>query len=726
MKIEPEALEVVAAVVRRGEEILICRRPEGKHLAGLWEFPGGKVENGESPEEALARELREELEVEVEVGSLRWETRHAYPDRTVHLRFYDCAWKAGEGKDHGVAGHAWVRPARLGQFEFLPADAPLIQALREEGARGDGAANGSASFAGKARRAEAGGEERAEAFRRCMEQAAFHYENFPVASWLLPVRMRPHGAAVYAFARAADDIADGAAPAGERLALLEEMERRLEAAAEGKGEGLFAALAETLRAGRLSLRPFRDLLSAFRQDVEVARYPDYASLLDYCRRSADPVGRIILGMWGLKDDETLRASDAVCTALQLANHLQDVKADYLRGVVYLPQEDLRAFGVDEEELGGESAGPALRALMVFEAGRVRALLIRGLPPLARVRGRLGRELRAIWRGGAAALDAIERASFDVLRGAPRLGPGDRAACLAAAFLPAGRLARRADAARQERAEARHCRWVVRRSRSNFRLAFFALPRDRRRALNAIYAFCRVVDDIADSPGAPEAKRRRLARWQEDLARFHEGGRRHPILRELARADAAFGIPLRHLRAVCEGVEMDLEGRPFADFAALEAYCEKVASAVGLACLGVFGVRTRAAERYARALGVALQLTNILRDVWRDAQAGRLYLPREDLERFGVDAGAFRRGDYDERVVALLRFQADRARAFYREADGHLPADAKDKLFPARLMGRIYRRLLEEMDAAGFPPAPWRPPLSTASKLLEAFHCYWER
>jgi phytoene synthase len=625
----------------------------------------------------------------------------------VHLRFYDCEWRAGEGRDNGVACHAWVHPSRLGHFRFLPADAPLIRSLSGE--------------------APPLAQDRAEAFRFCRELAASHYENFPVASWLLPARMRPPLAAVYAFARTADDVADGGAPPAQRLALLAEMERGLDAAAQGRGEGpVFAALAETIRAHGVSIRHFRDLLSAFRQDVEVSRYPDFDSLLGYCRRSANPVGRIVLEMWGIGGEEALRASDTICTALQLANHLQDVRADYLRGVVYLPQEELEAFGVGEEELGGETASPALRALMVFQVGRVRRLLAEGLPLLGMVRGPLARELRAIWRGGAAALESVERASYDVLRRAPRLGLRGKAACLAAAFLPAGLLAGRADSALEARAEEGYCRWVVRRSRSNFSLAFLALPRGRRRALNAIYAFCRVVDDVADTPGDPAAKRRRLARWKEAIDHFGEGEHRHPILRELARADAAFGVPLRHLREVCEGMEMDVEGRPFADFPGLVGYCEKVASAVGLACLGVFGVRTASAERYARALGVALQLTNILRDVWIDARAGRVYMPREDMERFGVGEDAFRRGEYNERVVALLRFQADRARSFFAEADAALPRDGREKLFPARLMGRIYRRLLEEMDGAGFPPGGWRPPLSAWTKLREALRCYLER
>jgi len=490
MNAESEPLEVVAGVVRRDGRILICQRPRGGHLPGLWEFPGGKIESGEVPEEALARELREELDVQVEVGALCWETRHRYPDRTVHLRFYDCRWRSGEGKNHGVARHAWVPLHRLGEFEFLPADAPLIARLREE------------APAGKREPAPTGemfsGDLQA-AYRACAAMAAAHYENFPVASRLLPARVRPHVAAVYAFARGADDIADGPGSRSERMARLEEWGRRLEAAGEGRGEGpVFIALGHTLRANRLPLEPFRDLLAAFRRDVEVVRYPDYASLLGYCRLSANPIGRIVLLLHGVRDEAAQWASDAICSALQIANHLQDVKADFQRGTVYLPQEELRAFGVSEEELGGDGAGPSLRALLAFQVRRTRGLLAEGLPLLRRTGGALGRELRATWRGGAAALEAVERAGYDVLRAPPRLRRRDKAACLLAAVLPLRQLERRVGPAVEERADRRFCRWIVHQSRSNFYLAFFTLPRDRRRALYAIYAFCRVVDDTANS------------------------------------------------------------------------------------------------------------------------------------------------------------------------------------------------------------------------------------
>jgi squalene synthase HpnC len=253
-----------------------------------------------------------------------------------------------------------------------------------------------------------------------------HYENFPVASILLPRRLVPAVEAIYAFARSADDIADeGDATPAERLAALDAYDAALDAIERGDVDGIatepmFARLAEALRRHALPLQPLRDLLSAFRQDVVTTRYADYATLLDYCRRSANPVGRLMLGLYGQVDETSLRESDAVCSSLQLINFWQDVGIDTGKGRIYLPQEDLLRFGVSEQDIAQARTSAEWRALMRFEVERARALMLQGAPLATRLPGRIGWELRLVVQGGLRILEAIERADYDVFRRRPQL------------------------------------------------------------------------------------------------------------------------------------------------------------------------------------------------------------------------------------------------------------------------------------------------------------------
>jgi len=254
-----------------------------------------------------------------------------------------------------------------------------------------------------------------------------HYENFPVASILLPRRLVPAVEAIYAFARGADDVADeGDALPEQRLAELAGYEAGLDEIAAGRtpSSPLFARLAAVVAEFRLDLQPLHDLLSAFRQDVVTTRYPDYAALLDYCRRSADPVGRLMLALYGVDGERNLREADAVCTALQLINFWQDVGIDIVKGRIYLPQEDLQRFGVGEHEIVAQADTPAWRALMAFEVERARALMLRGAPLATRLPGRIGWELRLVIQGGLRILERIERARYDVFRRRPQLGKPD--------------------------------------------------------------------------------------------------------------------------------------------------------------------------------------------------------------------------------------------------------------------------------------------------------------
>jgi len=263
----------------------------------------------------------------------------------------------------------------------------------------------------------------AEAEALCEGVATRHYENFPVGSWLLPRAVRPAVRAVYAFARAADDFADEPVFEGRRLALLEEWERSLHAAFDGEARHpVFVALAGAIRRHRLPRQPFLDLLAAFRRDAVTPRTPDWASLLDYCRLSADPIGRLVLHLFGVDDEARLRLSDRICTGLQLANHWQDLAIDARRGRFYAPAELMRRSGVDEAALAADEGSDAGRALVRDLATRSLPFFDEGRALCDQVPGRLSYELRLTWLGGRRILERIGAVGGDVWRHRPRIGP----------------------------------------------------------------------------------------------------------------------------------------------------------------------------------------------------------------------------------------------------------------------------------------------------------------
>jgi phytoene synthase len=271
--------------------------------------------------------------------------------------------------------------------------------------------------------------------------------------------------------------------------------------------------------------------------------------------------------------------------------------------------------------------------------------------------------------------------------------------------------------------------LTRRSRSNFYYAFLALPRPRREALYAVYAFCRTVDDIADlgveGAADPAAQHAALATWRREIARCYEAGEgpHHPIARQLAAGVRAHKIPREALEAIIDGVEMDVDGVAFETADDLYPYCYRVASAVGLCCIEIFGYTEPRARQYAVDLGTALQLTNILRDVGADARSGRVYVPRADLRAFGISVDDLRAGRHDERVVALMRHQAARARDFYRRADANFPRRDARSLVPARIMGAIYAALLDEIEARQFRVFGERITVPTRRKVAIALRCW---
>jgi squalene synthase HpnC len=257
--------------------------------------------------------------------------------------------------------------------------------------------------------------------------AANHYENFPVASWVLPARYREAVRLIYAFARQADDFADeGDLPDVERLQRLRGFEVELDAIEGGRPtqHPLFLRLAPVIRAHHLPLDLFRALLSAFAQDVTKRRYADFGEVMDYCRRSANPIGRLLLHLYGETAPRSLAYSDGICASLQLINFLQDVEIDYAKDRIYLPQDEMARYGISDRQIAAGESGAAWAAFMQHQSERARRMLRAGAPLGRVLKGRVGMELRMIVLGGERILKKLHQARGDVFRHRPTLDRAD--------------------------------------------------------------------------------------------------------------------------------------------------------------------------------------------------------------------------------------------------------------------------------------------------------------
>jgi phytoene synthase len=259
--------------------------------------------------------------------------------------------------------------------------------------------------------------------------------------------------------------------------------------------------------------------------------------------------------------------------------------------------------------------------------------------------------------------------------------------------------------------------------SSFHYSFGLLPRERRRAIEAVYAFCRHVDDLADEGVSGRDAQAELLLVRDELDRCYRGAATLPIARGLEETIRTFRIPREPFEAILEGVEMDLHKRRYANFAELRGYCVRVASAVGLLCLPIFGCRHPRSRDYAVDLGIALQLTNILRDLKADAARGRIYLPADEMESFGYDERALMAGETGPAFLALMRYQAARAARHYESAAAALPVIDRRSLLPAEVMGAIYRRLLRRLEAERFPVFEKRITVPRLTQLSLVFRAW---
>jgi 15-cis-phytoene synthase len=555
------------------------------------------------------------------------------------------------------------------------------------------------------------------------------HENFPVVTRLVPRAARDHLLAVYAFARLTDDLGDE--HPGDRSAALDWLEGDLRVALQGRpSHPVTARLGQTIAATDLTPAPFLDLIAANRRDQTIVRQASWDELLDYCRLSANPVGIAVLAIAGALTPRRRALSDRVCTGLQVVEHLQDVGQDAAAGRVYLPADDLERFGVVEADLTAPVASPALRSAVAFELARARELLAAGVPLVGSLRGWSRLAVVGYVAGGLAAADAIEAARYDVLAGPVR--PKQARTLRHALQVLASPEPRSRHGRRQQpdldRAYAT-CGDITRRQAKNFAYGIALLPPPKRRAMSVVYALARRVDDIVDEPGDADARGRVLDGLQERVARTLAAGAaadpEDAVLVALADVVRHYPLPPGAIADLFEGCRSDLEGARFATFDELVVYCRRVAGSIGRLSLAIFGTapasrshgrsgRPDVAAPLADDLGVALQLTNILRDVVEDRdQLGRVYLPAEDLGRFGCAADASGPAD---RLAALLTFESERARGWYDRGLGLLPhLDHRSRACVAAMAG-IYHRLLDRIERDPAAVLRGRVSLTTGQKV----------
>jgi squalene synthase HpnC len=519
-------------------------------------------------------------------------------------------------------------------------------------------------------------------------------ENFPVASRLIARALRPKVLGFYRFVRTADDIADSAElTPEEKVARLDALERALDdpATAEPAARPLHASGAGTAEARRM--------LDAFRQDATQRRYADWAALEAYCAASANPVGRFLLRLHGEAAPHAIAASDALCTALQILNHLQDLVPDRdTLDRIYLPDSWMAVVGGEAAFFDPARAAPRREVLdaaldrvaerLDAAAALPRLIASRRLAMEATVTMAMAQRLLARLRATDPVAGRVALSKSDALRGflaAPFRGPSD-AALVRARVVAAG---------------------------SSFTRGMAALRGDRRRALWAVYAFCRVVDDIADGAMPDAEKLRFLDDWHGKLARPDCA-----LSRELARARDRYALPVAECEAMIDGMRTDAAPRlRLADADALDRYCRRVAGSVGAMAVRIFGAPE--AVEFGLALGRTLQLVNILRDIDEDAARDRVYLPLDLLAEHGIVDGPAARMVASPGIAAAAARIAGQAEAGFVQAEQALLRHDTRALLPARIMMWGYRRLFDRLVARGFDAPRARPRLTTGEKARMA-------
>ncbi len=475
---------------------------------------------------------------------------------------------------------------------------------------------------------------------------------------------------------------------------------------------LFARLAPVIRTHALPLGLFRDLLSAFAQDVTKTRYADFGEVMDYCRRSANPVGRLLLHLYGETQPRSLAYSDGICASLQLINFLQDVEIDYAKGRIYLPQDEMARYGISERQIAAREAGPAWSLFMRHQIERARRMLQAGAPLGRVLKGRLGMELRMIVLGGERILKKLHDSQGDVFSHRPKL---ERR----------GLGVHRSTRAERPMSPDEYCRQKAAASGSSFYYSFLflppdapardhravrLLPRGRRRGGRGLgprgrAQQARCGGSRRSAPSMPASLSIRSAQALTPVVRDVRTDARAPRADRRGHGDGSRVQPLSGLRDA--GGLLPIESR--------------VSS--GELSARIFGYTDPRTLEYARALGLAFQLTNIIRDVGEDVRRNRIYLPLDELARFGLSSDDLVAHKEDDRFARLMTFQIERARDYYARAFALLPPADRKSQRPGLVMAAIYRTLLDEIEASGARVLNQRISLTPLRKLWIAWRTW---
>ncbi|MCA9127490.1 MAG: squalene synthase HpnC [Planctomycetales bacterium] len=536
-------------------------------------------------------------------------------------------------------------------------------------------------------------------------------------TWFLPRRLRQDFYNLYAFCRWADNLADEVHDANNSLNLLQWWESELTKCYQSKpSHPIMLALQSTIQKHALPIQPLQDLLDAFRQDQSVFRYDSQAELAEYCQRSANPVGRLILQLAGVATAENVALSDQICTGLQLANFCQDLSRDADLGRIYAPRSLWTSFSVTEELILANKVDPRLQAMLRRWVSLAREHFRLGWPLLHQLPTWLAVDVELFVRGGMSILDEITRADFDVWSKRPTVSSSTKFR-----ILLGGMRSRYVNRPRQlpppleDKQLSQSIRWCQQQclsSQSSFYSSFSLLEYRRRKAMYALYAFARITDDLVDNDRPIPERQQALAKWRLNLAqamtepaspKVGAPSQRNDPMDEyqllwpaLVHCVREFDIPVSWLEQLIDGVAVDLCPKPFLDWEELLDYCYRVASTVGLACTHIW--RESAAMPYQAAIdcGIAFQLTNILRDVAEDAQRGRLYIPLRELARFNISSEAWLSGRPDGNWQDLVASMVDRTAGLFQSGwhTKHALSRRSQRMFS--LIWHNYRSLLHQV------------------------------